>query len=65
MMDDLHHGLREGDRLRSERRESMLTVESVRDTTVDFGGDVGEWSHRKVHSLLEAGTIEVVDEEEQ
>ena len=62
-MSDVHeHGLSEGDRLRSERRESDLVVQEVRDRTVDFGSDVGERTHRSVASGLQTGRLERVEE---
>ena len=54
------HGLNEGDRLRSKRRESDFVVHEVRDTTVYFGPEVGEQTHRWVTSGLESGTLEKV-----
>jgi len=60
-MSEFEHGLEAGDRLRSERRESDLIVQAVRDTVVDFGG-VGEKTHREITSGLRTGTLERIDE---
>lgn len=60
----IEHGLQEGDQLRSKRRDSLLTVVEVRDTVVDFGGDVGERTHRAVMSGLRTGTLERVEEDD-
>lgn len=54
------HGLNEGDRLRSKRRPSELVVHEVRDTTVHFGPEVGEQTHKWVTSGLESGELEKV-----
>jgi hypothetical protein len=62
-MSELEHGLEAGDRLRSERRESDLIVQAVRDTVVDFGGDVGQRTHREIASGLRTGQLERIDEE--
>jgi len=62
-MSEFEHGLEEGDRLRSDRRESDLIVRDVRDTVVDFGGDVGERTHRDVASGLRSGLLERVDDD--
>jgi hypothetical protein len=62
MSDDVYeHGLSEGDRLRSERRESDLIVRDIRDTTVYFGVGVGEKTHREVASGLRTGRLERIE----
>ena len=62
-MSEFEHGLEAGDRLRSKRRESDLIVQAVRDTVVDFGGDVGERTHREIASGLRTGKLERIDED--
>jgi hypothetical protein len=54
------HGLKEGDRLQSKRRESELIVQEVRDTVVCFE-EVGEKTHREVTSGLRSGRLERVE----
>ena len=56
------HGLEVGDRLRSKRRQTELTVREVRDTTVYFGEDVGEKTHREVMRGLRSGKLEYVED---
>lgn len=58
------HGLSGGDRLSSERRESVLIVQDVRDTVVDFG-DAGEKTHREIMSGLRTGRLKRVTGDEQ